>query len=78
MGTARSWEALQVLTASAEKFQLSFLWPRARTISGSCCHDMVATFIFILRPLFLVFTSFSLTQSSKEPPLPLPFSWLRG
>lgn len=78
MGTVCSWEALQVLTASAEKFQLCFLWPRARMISGSCCHDMIATFIFILRHFFLVFTLFSLTQSSKEPPLLLHFSWLCG
>lgn len=76
MGTLCSWKALQVLTASAEIFQLCFLWPRARMISGNYCHDMIATFIFILRLLFLVFTLFSLTQSSKEPPLLLHFSWL--
>lgn len=53
MGIVCSWEALQVPTASAEKFQLCFLWPRARIISGSRCHDMIATFIFILRHRFL-------------------------
>lgn len=45
MGTVSSWEVLQILTASAERFQLCFLWPRAR-ISGSCCYDTIATFIF--------------------------------
>lgn len=79
MGTVSSWEALQILTASAERFQLCFLWPRA-TISGSCCYDMIATFIFILRHLFLGFTLFSLTQSSKQTLLLLllllHFKWL--
>lgn len=67
MGTVSSWEVLQILTASR---MLCFLWPRAR-ISGSCCYDTIATFIFILRHLFLGFTLFSLTQSSKQTLLPL-------
>lgn len=29
MGIVCSWEVLQVLTASTEKFQLCFLWLRA-------------------------------------------------
>lgn len=78
MGTVSSWEVLQILTASVERFQLCFLWPRAR-ISGSCCYDTIATFIFILRHLFFGFTLFSLTQSSKQTLLLLlllHFRWL--
>lgn len=30
MGIVCSWEVLQILTASTQKFQLCFLWLRAR------------------------------------------------